>query len=281
MNEFDTAIRNSIEFKDERHLNKKRDDQKYYDEKYADPIKKYFDEKEIDSLEINYNSRYKCTSICAFASSARLCYLYFKPQGATFEKPLYNGLKNSRPTKMDAVIGNKNYECKCQEIVSKSHTPLSKRYIDLIDTMFKEFGVKEYTVNAKTYEDQKTNKTITRYEISFKVSELNIKLQNDPYYNHLHFDLKQLICHLLAIANEYKGNDSCLQYVFFTPSKSEMENEKIKKLYAELKEEMEAIFDSNSKISLFAKNHNINIPRPIFVPIDTIDDFNYKEAFIN
>ena len=88
----------------------------------------------------------------------------------------------SRPTQMDAVIGDTNYECKCQEIVSKSHTPLRESYLN--SDLFKEFGVLDYTVRSG--------------DLVFDVEKLGINMEGKNDYAHLHFDLKQLICHLFA-----------------------------------------------------------------------------------
>ena len=116
--EFDLAIRDSITCEYKEHLNKYRSDNKYYDEDYAILIRKYFKNKGFESYELRHNSRYKCTPICAFASSGRLCYLHFaKKEEISFEVELKNDLpNNNHPTKMDAVKGDTNYECKCQEI---------------------------------------------------------------------------------------------------------------------------------------------------------------------
>jgi hypothetical protein len=277
--EFDLAISESLLYRD--HLNTKRNDGKYYDDSYAEPIKKYFKDNGIESYEVNYSKRYKCTSICAFASSGRLCFLYFKPQNADFETAILNDLSNSRPTKMDAVIGNENYECKCQEIVAKSHTPLSVKYLE--SALFKEMGVKNYSVKTIEETDNETGKVSSREVLVFDVNELNIKLKGKNNYSNLHFDLKQLICHLIAIANNNKKKlPTKLKYIFFTPNNEVISRYiKVKKLYCELREEIQAILNEESSISKFAKDHNITleINDSSFVQMKDVDDFVYRKAF--
>lgn len=278
-NEFDLAISESLKYRD--HFNAKRNDNKYYDDYYAEPIKKDFKDNGVESYEVNYSKRYKCTSICAFASSGRLCYLYFKPQNAKFEVALFNDLSNSRPTKMDAVVGNVNYECKCQEIVAKSHSPLSIKYLE--SELFREMGVKKYTVKTIEEKDRETGEISIKKVLAFDIDELNIKLKGRNNYSNLHFDLKQLICHLIAIAKNNEENLPVkLKYIFFTPNSEVVSKyKKVEELYRELKTEIQAILDKESAITRFAKDHNINIEidDSSFVQIRDVDDFIYRVAF--
>lgn len=277
--EFDLAISESLKYRD--HFNTKRNDNKYYDDYYAEPIKKDFKDNGVESYEVNYSKRYKCTSICAFASSGRLCYLYFKPQNAKFEVALFNDLSNSRPTKMDAVVGNVNYECKCQEIVAKSHSPLSIKYLE--SELFREMGVKNYTVKTIEEKDRETGEISIKKVLAFDIDELNIKLKGRNNYSNLHFDLKQLICHLIAIAKNNEENLPVkLKYIFFTPNSEAISKyKKVEELYRELKTEIQAILDKESAITRFAEDHNINIEidDSSFVQIRDVDDFIYRVAF--
>lgn len=277
--EFDLAISESLKYHDR--FNAKRNDNKYYDDYYAEPIKKDFEDNGVESYEVNYSKRYKCTSICAFASSGRLCYLYFKPQNAKFEVALFNDLSNSRPTKMDAVIGNVNYECKCQEIVAKSNSPLSIKYLE--SELFREMGVKNYTVKTIKEKDKETGKISIKKVLVFDIDELNIKLKGRNNYSNLHFDLKQLICHLIAIANNNEDNLPIkLKYIFFTPNSEVISKyKKVEELYRELKTEIQAILEKESTIKKFAENHNISIEidDSSFVQIREVDDFIYRVAF--
>lgn len=274
--QFDEAIKNSVQYRE--HFNQNRTDNRYYADEYANEIRTYFDAKKFSSLETNYNPTYKCTPICALASSARLCYLYFKDKDdVIFEKPLKNDLKRSKPSKMDAVIQNTYYECKCQEIVSKSHTPLKKKY--LRSAFFQEFNIKNYAIKqCISKKDQKTK--IEKY-LTFNVKELEIDLPNNPDYTHLHFDIKQLICHLIALANQDKNNEieKELHYIFFKPTIQKNQT-KLSQLYDDLEEELEAILSSDSKIISFADKHNITITHES-IDIKGIKDFNYNETWGN
>lgn len=277
--EFELAIKESIKYNYD-HLNQERNDGKYYENEYADLIKAFFENHnpKIDSYETNYSSRYKCISICAFASSGRLCYLFFRPQGANFEVPLYNDLNNLVPTKMDAVIGKTNYECKCQEIVSASHEPLRGAYLD--SALFKEFGVKTIEAELIIKKNKETNKTEKYYVLKFNIEELNIHLPKSKDYSKLHFDLKQLICHLIAIANNNPNGNQELEYVFFTPNKDVIRKyKKVGSLYYTLEQEISAIFAKDSSISKFALKHHIKLKSPRFIEIGSIEDFNYIEKY--
>ena len=267
--EFDQAIWESLADKDEEHLNRNEERKnKYYADEYAEPIKEYFKNHAVESFEVNYSKRWKCTPVCAFASSARLCYLYFMDDDEiTFEAPLDNDLPASTiPTKMDAKKGNKNYECKCQEIVGASHTPFSPRYLDspLFQSFFQNFNDQKGSISkvTKRISDKKTGKTRTVEYLEFDVKELNIKFGKAKDYAHRHFDLKQLICHLIALANNKRADEEVvLQYIFFTPNSECIEKyPKIKNLYDKVLEgELDAILAEGTSISQFAKYHKIKI----------------------
>ena len=264
--------------------NKERNDNppRYYDDEYAEPIKKYFKNNGTISYEINRNNRWHCTPICSLASSGRLCYLDFKNKAnVKFEVAIENDLHNSRPTKMDVVIGgDEYYECKCQEIVGKSHSGLSKKYLE--SNLFNSFGVKKYTFDNEKIKDEESKEKKKRLVLAFKVSELNIQIKGNPDYRKLHFDLKQLMCHLIAIANENKEKPIVLKYVFYVPSKKKdlINNYKnVKTLYEELDEEINAIWKEDTAIKEFCNDNHITLEYPEKKPIDEINDFNYLEAF--
>ena len=73
------------------------------------------------------------------------------------------------------------------------------------------------------------------------------------------FDIKQLICHLLAIANQ-DGTNKKLVYLFFRPDPDKLEmsstiNEnELEKVFDELKTEIEHIFGSKPKKHSAIKN---------------------------
>lgn len=272
--EFALAVRESLPDLDESRLNRQRNDGKYYEDEYAEPIKRYFSERGVSSLETRYSARWKCTPVCAIASSARLCFLYFGNSGkngeAAFEKGLKNDLEHPSTTKMDAVVGESFCECKCQEILSTSHTPLNKRYLD--SELFQKFGVEKYTLKPMVSTDGETIRVWKA--LQFDVAELGIKYEKSVDYTRLHLDLKQMICHLIAIANECKGKPAVLQYVFFTPNREQIKKyPKVADLYEELKREWSAVTAHDTAISKFADEHKIKIAEPKYVEIGSVKDF--------
>ena len=275
--DFQRALEESIEYKG--HLEEGRSN--YYSAAYAEPIKAYFNEKGVLSYETTYNARYKCVPICAFASSARLCYLHFRSleeQGEpTFEALIDNDIPcNTVPTHMDVIHNGIHYECKCQEILSTSKSPFSISY--LRSPLFQELGIQEARCVRK--ETEQHGKVSISYILEFPLSQLGISYGNDPDYISLHFDLKQFISHLIAIANTKGDEEATLAYVFYTPKASSIETyESVKELYETLNKEWDAIFAEGTAIHRFIHNHKIKVLRE-YVDISTIRDFNYEQAYL-
>ena len=71
-------------------------------------------------------------------------------------------------------------------------------------------------------------------------------------------DIKQLVCHLLGIRSQNKnGQQAKLIYLFFYPiSDDEKVSDEIKKLFDDLENEMNAVFNS-SPIKKFCNDNNI------------------------
>lgn len=122
----------------------------------------------------------------------------------------------------DMVIGNTRYECKCHEIfdyhkklkMSTKYKKALKKYFEFTPSEIKDGGY------------------------IFSREEIGI-----TGLKHSHFDIKQLICHLLGLRAIQSLNtsekDIKLQYIFFRP-----ESEKYKKIYSELEEEIKIISNS-------------------------------------
>lgn len=73
------------------------------------------------------------------------------------------------------------------------------------------------------------------------------------------FDIKQLICHLLGIANHKKGCRKRLTYLFFYPIASEKaDRKKTESLFLELRDEIRAIFTSEP-IASFCRENQIEL----------------------
>lgn len=275
---FDKLIEQSVQYKGNRC--KRFPNHLYFKDEYADLIKDYFNscDPQVVSYEVNVNEKYGNIPICAFASSGRLCYLDFinrladkRINSLRFEMPLENDHTDSNAdTKMDAVdlINNVYYECKCQEIRNKSKGGLKTSY-KKCSKLFNEIGIEHFL-----------NKESDEY-LSFRMSELGVTLNKDPLYTNLHFDVKQLICHIIALANIKDDKEKTLQYVIYKPKQELIDrNGYARRLYKELDEEIAAIFADGTKIKAFCKKHNIVLKKPEYVFIETIDDFNYYETFI-
>lgn len=244
----------------------------YYENDYAEPIKKYFKCRNIKSFEALCKKN-NLTRICSLASSARLCFIDFMSQKESgeieFEKSMSNDI--SSITKFDAAVGNVYYECKCQEIINRGYEVLKSSYLN--SALFNEFEVKDIDVREKRYE--KTNKVISY--LIFSLNSIGIKL--DGNYNSTRFSVKQLICHLIALANNNYGVQKTLQYIIYKPSLEYIEDDKkLKKVYETFEKEVAAIWDSKN-IKKFISNHNILLPKPIYKYIDEIDDPVLKKIF--
>lgn len=242
-------------------------------------------------MEINVDEKSKLAPICSLASSGRLTYLYFKNRDDAekykFEILIGNDLK-PRPshTKMDAYKETDNvsyyYECKCQEILSKSHGLLTKSY--QTSELFRELIGGDFDTEKYKPKDYKQR------SIDYKFLEFSLKaigVDSDIQYNKLRFDVKQFICHLIAIAeaNKKRGDDhtAYLQYVFFvSPGWDNENNKELRSLYSELKREIEMIWKS-PKIQNFCEKHSISypLPEPMFAQIDKeCNDTIYKDIYV-
>ncbi len=138
--------------------------------------------------------------------------------------------------------------------------------------LFKEFSVEKFEII------QKSSKESQQKYIQFPISELGVKGIKDVSYNKLKFDLKKLICHLIALANNDKETQKTLQYLFFTPSNAAIEKNKVlKNLYDVLKQEITALWNAD-KIKSFCKHHNINLVEPKYIEINSIEDKVYPNV---
>ena len=167
---------------------------------------------------------------------------------------------------MDVVIGDTYYECKCQEVIKGEKKKLSKAYKE--SPLFKEFGINVSVPKDKDY-------------LEFCLKDMGID-SNKKYYE-LHFNVKQLICHLMAIAHKRKEEKVkealTLQYVIFRPAEFEKYDE-LRDLYKKLDEEWKALWASpNIQGFIRAENHNILLPDPDFIDVSTIQDVVYDELY--
>ena len=270
---FKDAVEESIKKKGHR-LSERNN---YYDENYVNHIREDFERLKVKSLEVNYSNRYKCTPICSISSSGRLCYLYFRKKNVEFEQTLNNDINSN--TKMDACKDNVFYECKCQELMSKSHDQLSANYLN--SDLFKELIKNRVDeVEKSTIIIKKDGKEKTKDVLNF---DLNLLLGLEKSYGDYSkqvFDYKQLICHLIAIANSDKNNKvgKELRYIIFKPDKDKIKpKSKLETRYNEFDEEFKLLTKANTPIGDFCKHHNITISNYISVDIGEVDDFVLDE----
>ena len=264
MQEFNLAVFKSVQYKNG--LNNIGDYKFYYPKEYGDRINAFLESKNVVSKETDKGS------LMSASSSARLCTNYFYENSDQktfeFEKALYNDVSNV-PTKMDASDGLVFYECKCQEIVNGEHELLRKSYYTKKSSkLFKEFGITN--IEIKPHKNKYGRKD---YEYcDFSLNDLDICYPG-KYYD-INFNVKQLICHLIAIAKQTDNSKQKeLRYVIFKPSESLIkESDALKGLYESLDEQFEAILKSR-KIQNFcsAENHNIKLSLE-YVYIDKVTE---------
>ncbi len=234
--------------------------------KHIIPDTVYYDNNYLSQLEIELQKRKLLENfskrelhgkngkikMCSAASSSRLCFLYFaNKEDITFEYSLKTGTRGI--AQLDAAYKDKIfYECKCHEIFDK-HDYLRPSYKKLLE---KYFNI-SISIHNKNF-----------CELFLKDFMIQDSDQKSIY--NLHFDMKQLLCHLFGLANNTGGT---LQYIFFTPSKKIIENnEACQNFYKELNEEIEMIWSSKVIVKMIQEN-NITLPKPKMIDISKIDDF--------
>ncbi len=261
--EFYIALQKSIDCADDDFIPGKV--QPYYSGRYLEAMNELFEKQEISSLQKR--------RLNALASSARLAFHDYRyKEGAMFEKNLSNDLTGRRgSTEMDVVDGMICYECKCREILQYHKVIFEERYTKDSD-LFKEFGCKTSAPDEKGM-------------VSVRVESMGIVIPENHPSDKWRFEIKQLICHLIAIANERKQKKipkkkpTFLQYVFYTPSEKHIEKSgKVEKMYEELKTEIQAIRKSE-RINAFCDEHGIIFEEPIFRDVSEIEDRVHKQVF--
>lgn len=227
----------------------------YYNESYyAQLVKelekrnlfKKFQDKELQEVAPGL------IKMCSVASSSRLCFINFANNNEVeFERPLTTGKGTAQ---LDAAKNNIYYECKCHEIFDKHNDYLSLSYIE----------------NLKDFFNIGYQKSNTAY------CKLNLKdfgIENEESIYSLHFDMKQLLCHLFGIARKGGGT---LQYIFFTPKKDLIENNDFcKDLYNKLENEINQIWHCE-KITTMINNFKIKLPHPQMIDVSSIEDVVIK-----
>ena len=249
MNLFNRAVYENVQYKNG--ITDIGDYKYYYSKEYGKRIGNYLINNNVDSKEIEKGS------LCSTSSSARLCTNYFYEDDVVFEKPIHNGVSNAA-TKMDAVKEKEKifYECKCQEIVYGEHERFTETYKK--SKLFQEFiDIKKIEVKPRK---NKTGLCI------FDLKDLGIDYHG-KYYD-INFNVKQLICHLIAIAHDYDDKDrKTLQYIIFRPK---TDNAEILDLYDKLDKQFKAIQNSEHIKRFCSKEHHNIILKMDYVYIDEV-----------
>ena len=149
--------------------------------------------------------------------------------------------------------------------------------------MFKDFNTQQnsiFSIGKRERTDKKTGKTKIEEYLKFDVKELRIEWDKETDYTRLHFDLKQLICHLIALANNKDAQEKAvLQYIFFTPNEESINKySKVKRLYTILEKELNAILSDETSVSKFAAEHKIEICYER-VELKKVKDFIYESLW--
>lgn len=225
--------------------------------------------------------------MASFGSSSRFLYNISKDiVGFQFEKLL--------PTRVGGTANLDGYimrgdvdvfvEAKCKEIYS-SHKPIkvSDIYKEIYDKLKTDNGF-SYDNNGRPIKDGKTDDK--HFKCTFKFDGKEI----------VHFDIKQLICHFLAISanilEDEKANKNVkFVYLIFNPKDADaacFENEKVSsykerifKIYNEtIKEirkfDMELLFESIFEIQ--AKRLGLEGEKDSLFEFHLVDQYNYKET---
>lgn len=249
--QFDRLLVNSLE--NHEHINFETT---YYDEKYKSALIDYLKKRNLyssfDKRELPENN--KKPHMLSVASSSRLCCLYFQNRNIVFEKGLSVGVKSAK-AQLDAFDESKGiyYECKCHEFFDK-HQKLRKSYQNRLSECFGIHG---------QIKDEKIELSLQNFGID------GYKSSGNSIYE-LHFDMKQLICHLLGLEKNGGGK---LQYILFTPSEKLIkENVWCLDLYEKLHEEIQIIWNS-PVIKGMINKADITLCKPLEIEIQNIDDF--------
>ena len=235
----------------------------YYDNSYSEIISHYFLKRCFVSKELSFKNESKHIPICSISSSARLCFLYFlekcKDDNFMLEQSFPIMKKNGSILTYahpDSIVKNVYYECKAQEIVEGEDERLKKSYLDsaqYFDELFEDVSVI----------------SINNGYLEFSMHALGVNL-NKKYYE-TKINVKQLICHLLALANKtYESKKEWkLKYLLFRPSKRY--DKELVDIYNELDNEIDLLFNTPNKITKFCKEHSIEI-KSEYVCIDELDE---------
>lgn len=192
--------------------------------------------------------------MASVASSSRFAYLALRwgaqALGGTdcveFEHECrIQGIRGTAP-QLDAYTrdaqGNPMFiEVKCHEIFDPHSIELSTAYWEQLYAEQNAFGLVS------------TEEKPTAEKFRIPLSQFAVAKE------HSKMDVKQLLCHLMGIASQRKPNQSAtLVYLFFKPLATGQDGLTMDRIFAELKAEIDAIFNS-PPIRSFCRTHHIRL----------------------
>ena len=233
----------------------------YYSKEEFEKFKEKMEKQHFDAysnskgseleIKINKNGKSCPPKMASAASSSRFCYTALVngalPLGVKgspeFEHECrITGICGTAP-QLDAYFDESNtyFEVKCHEIFDEHKIEFREAYFDILTGQNSPFGFSADDIELRNEGSFTFSPAIFGVTASFPM-----------------LDIKQLVCHLLGIRSQNKnGQQAKLIYLFFYPiSDDEKVSDEIKKLFDDLENEINAVFNS-SPIKKFCNDNNI------------------------
>jgi hypothetical protein len=191
--------------------------------------------------------------MASVASSSRFAYLALRwgaeaiggTQNVEFEHECrIRGIRGTAP-QLDAYTTDKNgnpiyVEVKCHEIFDSHKIELNSAYHEHIYGKGNAFG----------FPCKQKDSAATKYSVPLNYFDIH----HDPM-----MDIKQLMCHLMGIASQKDPEQpASLVYLFFKPIVIDDDNIMLNKIFTQLTEEIDCIFNS-APIKKFCSIHKIDL----------------------
>ena len=266
--EFDAIIKDNLisSGETEEHFGYKTEENRIYCEYYTESEFKKF----VDEMKTNYKEHYRKfygvedakenkggqggelvpkrgrwgmvpPKMASVASSSRFCYLALRDgtdilvpnriltkDDVEFEKECKIFDDGLTAPQLDAYIKDSVCDCyieaKCHEIFASHKIEFKNKYWEILQN--------DKSFSCALRDSVKHEKTFELSKEAFGITE-----------EHLRFDVKQFVCHLLGIANQSKGKRVKLIYLFYKPeSNNSAVSTKINEIFKELQNEVKSIF---------------------------------------
>lgn len=224
---------------------------------YPEHYRKYREGKGSELIEKNSRYGKMPPKMASVASSSRFCYLalkdgtdalidgrYITSDEVEFEKKCEIFKNSATSPHLDAYIADEKcdvyIEAKCHEIFDSHKVIMKAAYLKY----FKDKNIFSDIVSIVGESEEDFSIPLELFGINDETTKL---------------DIKQLICHLLGIAEQNKGKPVKLVYMFFKPVVDDKDVAgNIKDIFDELKEEIKVIFGCRI-IREFCKANNIEL----------------------